>query len=186
MQTPAQTSWEKAILPAASLCLQETHRATNSPKDKESAKLENASNEQMVKLLPVLTETVENAIGIEAHNNRYFADDHTTQFINLLGGYVDGKNFVPVRFGIKESINGNNTLYIVVCDEGIKKDKVINMSRQNKSVAGISRLSNINIAKVIANVKDKKCAGKSRRESFIVIIFRSFCNERDCSRRPRR
>lgn len=54
---------------------------------------------QLAKLIPVLKETARNAIGIERHDNRYFFDSDTIYFDNLLGGYIDGNDCVPVRFG---------------------------------------------------------------------------------------
>ena len=69
---------------------------------------------QMAKLLPILKESVENAIGIEAHDNRYYFDTDTVYFENLLGGYVEGEYFIPVRFGLKHSATGKATLYVVV------------------------------------------------------------------------
>ena len=55
-------------------------------------------------------------------------------FENLLGGFVDGENFVPVRFGLKHSANGKATLYVMVDQNSIstkelsiiKKTEVLN------------------------------------------------------------
>ena len=44
-----------------------------------------ASHTQIAKLLPVLKDTVENAIGIERHENRYYYDNSTVAFDNLIG-----------------------------------------------------------------------------------------------------
>ena len=73
-----------------------------------------ATPEQIAKLLPVLVPTAENSIAIERHDNRYYFDTDTVYFDNLLGAYVDGDNLVPVRFGLKHSITGATTLYVVV------------------------------------------------------------------------
>ena len=73
-----------------------------------------ASPVQLAKLLPVLKDAVGNAIGIESHSNRYYYDADTVYFDNLIGGYVDGDLFVPVRFGLKHSKMGTTTLYVVV------------------------------------------------------------------------
>ena len=69
---------------------------------------------QMAKLLPILKEVAKASVGIETHNNRYYFDSDTVYFENLLGGYVDGDSFVPVRFGLKYSVSGKATLYVVV------------------------------------------------------------------------
>lgn len=49
--------------------------------------------------MPILKDVIENSIGIESHKNRYLYDDYTVSFENLLGGYLDGDYFAPVRFG---------------------------------------------------------------------------------------
>ena len=68
---------------------------------------------------------LKNAVGIETHSNRYYYDTSTIEFIELLGGYIDCENFIPVRFGIKLS-NTGNSLYIMIDDEGIKKPRSSN------------------------------------------------------------
>ena len=73
-----------------------------------------ASPVQLAKLLPLLKESVENAVGIESHHNRYYYDTDTVYFDNLLGAYIDSEELVPVRFGLKHSRNGTTTLYVVV------------------------------------------------------------------------
>lgn len=47
-------------------------------------------------------------------------------------------------------------MYILVPDEKIKTDKVINIKRQEKPAASMSRLSEISIAKIIQNIKNKE------------------------------
>ena len=79
---------------------------------------------QIAKLLPVLKETVENAVGVESHENRYFYDTDTVFFENLMGGYVDGAYLVPVRFGLKHSTSGTATLYVIVDQQRIESKKI--------------------------------------------------------------
>jgi len=73
-----------------------------------------ATPEQLAKLIPILKPVAQKAIGIERHDNRYYFDNDTIHFDNLLGGYIDGKDFVPVRFGLKHSRTGNTVLYVVI------------------------------------------------------------------------
>lgn len=47
-------------------------------------------------------------------------------------------------------------MYILVPDEKIKTDKVINIKRQEKPAASMSRLSEISIAKIIQNIKNEE------------------------------
>ena len=78
----------------------------------------------IAKLLPTLKTAVEKAVGIECHANRYFYDNDTVMFENLLGGYVDGEKFIPIRFGLKHSVTGKATLYLIVDQEGINVKKI--------------------------------------------------------------
>lgn len=79
---------------------------------------------QIAKLMPVLKTAVENAVGVECHANRYFFDNDTVMFENLIGGYVDGNGFIPVRFGLKHSVSGKATLYLIVDQEKIDVKKI--------------------------------------------------------------
>lgn len=120
----------------------------------ESTKKQIDNAEQLVRLIPVLQEAVQSAVGIEVHDNRYFADYNTLYFANLLGGYIDGDYFIPVRFGIKASRDGHNTLYVVISDQAIKKAEVVGPPTPGKPGQNGSRsASDINIASLAKNVK---------------------------------
>lgn len=90
---------------------------------KESVSKE-VSPVQLAKLLPVLKGTVENAIGVESHSNRYYYDNSTVLFDNLVGGYFEGDFFVPIRFGLKHSKTGDATLYVIVDQNKIDAKKI--------------------------------------------------------------
>ena len=62
---------------------------------------------------------MENAVGVECHANRYYFDNDTVMFENVIGGYVEGEYFVPVRFGLKHSVTGKVTLYLIVDQQKI-------------------------------------------------------------------
>ena len=79
---------------------------------------------QIAKLLPVFRSAVENSVGVECHANRYYYDNDTVMFENLLGGYVDGNYFVPIRIGLKHSKNGGVTLYLIVDQNKIEMKKI--------------------------------------------------------------
>ena len=106
---------------------------------KESAGKQIDNAEQLMKLLPVLDEAVQNAVGIEMHENRYYFDDNTFCFANLLGGFSENDRFVPVRFGIKTSIDGTNNLYVLISNQGIEKAEVIKPRATDDSAAPGSR-----------------------------------------------
>ncbi len=117
----------------------------------------------IAKLIPVLTESVSNAIGVERHSNRYFYDSNTVYFENLLGGYVDGDCFIPVRFGLKHSTTGKATLYVVVDQnkilleslDKIKTTEVVNVAGSQKAPQNTSRSVEYKISQIIPFVKSK-------------------------------
>jgi len=114
----------------------------------------------IAKLLPTLKTAVENAVGIECHANRYFYDNDTVMFENLLGGYVEDKKFIPILFGLKHSVTGKATLYLIVDQEGIdiKKTKaeVTKTTGVQTARSKVSRSAfNISIASVVPFVNGK-------------------------------
>ena len=99
--------------------------------------------EAVAKLMPVLKNAVEYAIGIESHANRYFYDTDIVRFDNLVGGYVEGEDFVPVRFGLKHRRNGEVILYVIVDQQKIPVNKtkaeVVKIAGTQKVQPEISR-----------------------------------------------
>ena len=59
------------------------------------------------------------AVLVERHDNRYYFDTNTVYFDNLISGYINGNEFVPIRFGLKHSRTGTTTLYVVVDQNAI-------------------------------------------------------------------
>ena len=118
---------------------------------------------QLAKLLPVLKVAVGNAVGIESHNNRYYFDTDTVYFENLLGGYIDGEDFVPVRFGLKHSVSGKTTLYVVVDQNKIKanllkgktKTEVLKATDPHKVGSSASRSVDYDIPQILQFVNSK-------------------------------
>lgn len=121
---------------------------------------------RIVKMMPFLDIAVKNAVGLKVENNQYFAETNGDKYIHLIGGYIDGDLFIPVRFGLKLQKNHQNLLHVVVDTEGIdksiitigeseekNKDKVVGKDSQSKET-GISspRLSNISIPLLLKNV----------------------------------
>ena len=85
----------------------------------------------------ILPKTLENAVVIERHNNRYYYDTNTVYFDNLLGGYIDGRDLVPVRFGLKHSRSGNTALYVVVDQNKISIDN-LTVSKKDRGRKDVS------------------------------------------------
>jgi len=118
----------------------------------ESASKEITDPKQIMKLIPVLEDSVSGAIAIESHTNRYLYDNDTVYFHTLVGGYIDGDSFVPIRFGIKQSVSGKNFLYVVIDNEAIKKADVTAEPLSEKQSTTPTESANISIAKVLAKV----------------------------------
>ena len=121
---------------------------------------------RIVKMMPFLDIAVKNAVGLKVENNQYYAETNGDKYIHLIGGYIDGDLFIPVRFGLKLQKNHQNLLHVVVDTEGIdksiitigeseekNKDKVVGKDSQSEET-GISspRLSNISIPLLLKNV----------------------------------
>ena len=119
----------------------------------ESGQKQNGHEAELMRLMPVLREAVKGAVGIEIHDNRYFADNQTVRFVNLPGGYTTGNSFIPVRFGIKVQRNGRNTLYVMIAEDQIKKAEVVRTQVPKKSVYYAPRSAEINIAELAKKVK---------------------------------
>ncbi len=113
-----------------------------------------ATPAQIAKLLPVLKNAVEKSIGVESHKNRYFYDNTTISFDNLIGGYVDGEYFVPVRFGLKHIRGGEVTLYVVIDQQKIKAE-VLKPITQTSGSTGSRSAYSISIAQIISFVNSK-------------------------------
>ena len=119
----------------------------------ESGQKQNGHESELMRLMPFLREAVKGAVGIEIHDNRYFADNQTVRFVNLPGGYTTGNSFIPVRFGIKVQRNGRNTLYVMIAEDQIKKAEVVRTQVPKKSVYYAPRSAEINIAELAKKVK---------------------------------
>ena len=115
-----------------------------------------SNSEMLIKLTPILNKAVENAIGIEVHQNRYYADNNTTFFTNLLGCVEDGEYLIPIRFGVKSLTTGKNFLYIVFGNEKINKAKVVMPGRQRKTAGPSTHSASIiKIARLASKVNTK-------------------------------
>ena len=83
-----------------------------------------ADIKQLAKLFPILRDSVENAVGIEKHINRYYYDNATESFSELIGAYTDGDYVIPVRYGLKHMVDGQNVLYVVVDQPGFELESI--------------------------------------------------------------
>ncbi len=116
---------------------------------RESVHKEITDATQLAKLIPILKESIETAIGIESHDNRYYYDFTTANYHELLGGYIDGDYFVPIRFGLKELKDGNTILHVVVSQEKIKTEVMGTEYMKNFRGHPASRSVNFTVSQII-------------------------------------
>ena len=125
---------------------------------------QDATPEQTAKLLPILVPVAKTAIHIERHENRYYFDNDTVYFDNLLGAYVDGIKVIPIRFGLKHSGMGTTTLYVFVDQNAIFKSSLNEIKNStgrqdatpdNSGVNNLHRRAMYSISEIIPFVKSK-------------------------------
>ena len=122
-----------------------------------------ASPSQIAKLLPILSDTAKTSVHVERHRNRYYYDNDTIYFDNLIGAYIDGDDLVPVRLGLKHSRTGTTTLYIVVDQNKVPLDMLDNKKSTGHKAAKpksmedgeLRRRAEYSIAHIISFVNTK-------------------------------
>ena len=87
--------------------------------------------------------------------NRYYYDNTTVSFDNLLGGYIDGEYFVPVRFGLKHIMGGETVLYVVVDQQKIKAEVLKTTPQQNVGSTASRSTFVYRISQVVSLVNSK-------------------------------
>lgn len=70
-------------------------------------------------------------------------------------------SFVPIRFGIKQSVSGKNYLYVVIDNEAIKMADVTAGPLSEKQSTTPTESANISVAKVLSKV-NKSTFGEMR------------------------
>ena len=114
---------------------------------------------KIIKLLPRFGAVFENAVGLAAYKNRYYIDVANKEFYNLIGGYIDGEDFIPVRFGVKKPIKKDGTIHFAIAMNAIKKDKVTSNRLPQSNVVGMQKphlSTGISLSELLNIVNDKK------------------------------
>ena len=122
---------------------------------KHSAEYQKKNYALFVKMLSCFDKVIENAIGIEVHNRnnkKYKTDPTLSNIYVLVSVFEDGDQIVPVKLEIKEFNDKDNTLYVAIALEGIKKDEVITQGDTENGVTQYAHSSNISIADLFRNV----------------------------------
>lgn len=121
----------------------------------ESAYKQKHNFNSFAKMLTCFDAVIENAIGIEVHNRNeqgYKPDMTLKEVYVLASAFEDGGEIVPVKLEVKEFTDKQNTLYIAIALESIKKDEVVAQGNTNNGVTQYPRSSNISISDLLRNV----------------------------------
>ena len=114
--------------------------------------------QNFAKMLSVFDKVIESAVGIEAHNRNeegYKYDPTLKNVYVLLSAFENGENIVPVKLEIKEFNDKDNTLYVAVALETIKKTEVSGQGNTENGVTQNSRSVNISIPDLISKINPK-------------------------------
>ena len=129
--------------------------------------------ESFAKMFSVFDEVIENAIGIEVHNRNgegYKPDVTLKNVYVLMSAFEDGDSIIPVKLEVKEFKDKQNTLYIAVSLNAIKKTEVFKQGSTKNGVAQNSRSVTISISNVFAKINPKDT-------DFLKYIPNQFLNE---------
>ena len=96
-------------------------------------------------MFSVFDEVVENAIGIESHNNIDHKYDPTLEnMFVLMSAYQEGDYIVPIKLEVKKFKDKQNTLYVAISLEKIKMTELY--ARGNTEIGVTQRTRSVNIS----------------------------------------
>ena len=125
---------------------------------RESYHKQKVNYEQFAKMFSVFDRVVKNAVGIESHNRNvdgYKTDVTLKNVYVLMSAFEDGDLIVPVKLEVKEFKDKQNTLYVAISLEGIKKTEVSKQGTTENGVAQNSRSVNIIIRDLFSKINPK-------------------------------
>ena len=109
-------------------------------------------------MFSVFDEVIENAIGIEVHNRNdegYKPDVTLNNVYVLMSAFEDGDSIIPVKLEVKEFKDKQNTLYIAISLEAIKKTEVLKQGNTEKGVTQNSYSVTISICDLFSKINPK-------------------------------
>ena len=122
---------------------------------RESVQKQRKNYTDFAKMLSCFDEIIESAIGIEVHNRNdegYKPDPTLKNTYVLVSAFEDGSNIIPVKLEIKEFVDKDNSLYVAIALESIKKDEVVKQGNTENGVTQNSRSSVIKIADLFSKI----------------------------------
>lgn len=135
----------------------------------ESYQKQTKNFETFAKMFSCFDDVIDNAIGIEVHNRNkegYKVDPTLKNTYVLVSVFEDGSDIYPVKLEVKEFSDKDNSLYVAIALEGIKKEEVLE-ARDINDVAQASRSSTISISRLLSKINPKD-------ESFLKYIPKQF------------
>lgn len=122
---------------------------------KESVGKQRKNYSDFAKMLSCFDEIIDSAIGIEVHNRNaegYKPDPTLKDAYVLISAFEDGSDVIPVKLEVKEFIDKDNSLYVAIALESIKKDEVVKQGNTENGVTQNSRSSMIRIADLFSKI----------------------------------
>ena len=125
------------------------------------------------KMLTCFEDVIDSSVGVEVHNRNdegYKSDLTLDNVYVLVSAFEDGDRVVPVKLEVKEFYDKENTLYVAISLESIKKDEVIAQGVIENDVAPDARSSEISIADLFAKINPID-------ESFLKYVPKQFLTQ---------
>ncbi len=122
---------------------------------RESVSKQRKNYADLSKLLSCFDEVIEVAVGVEVHNRNedgYKIDPTLKDMYVLVSAFEDGDDIVPVKLEVKEFFDKDNSLYVAVALERIKKDEVVKQGNTEDGVTQNSRSSTIRLADLFSKI----------------------------------
>lgn len=135
----------------------------------ESYQKQTKNFETFAKMFSCFDDVIDNAIGIEVHNRNkegYKVDPTLKNTYVLVSVFEDGSYIYPIKLEVKEFTDKDNSLYVAIALEGIKKEEVLE-ARDINDVAQASRSSTISISRLLSKINPKD-------ENFLKYIPKQF------------
>lgn len=125
------------------------------------------------KMLTCFDDVINSAVGVEVHNRNdegYKSDLTLDNVYVLVSAFEDGNRVVPVKLEVKEFYDKENSLYVAISLESIKKDEVVAQEVIENDVAPDARSSEVRIADLFAKINPID-------ESFLKYVPKQFLTQ---------
>ena len=149
---------------------------------RESVSKQRKNYSDFAKMLSCFDDIIDSAIGIEVHNRNadgYKPDPTLKNVYVLVSAFEDGNQIVPVKLEIKEFADKDNTLYVAIALESIKKDEVVKQGNTTSGVTQDSRSSTVNLTDLFSKINPSDT-------SFLKYVPQQFLTQPDNTQHQQR